>query len=238
MRGCGTEIVKAEVIAMHQRPAPSRLLIIWFMLFSSIPPALALDGWYVAAGGGKAWFADDDFQGAISGDITQSFAGEFGISGTTGYAFPRNPLRLEGEVCVFRADVDELRNTLTTFKGGSDRHIAGMLNLYYERALRGRLERTKPYAGAGIGFAVEKWGLDLITPSGVSTAGRYDTQAFFAYQIKAGVAHALTNRLDFVAGYRYFRTQKRELDSPSAQVKYPHSAQAIHLLEFGLRWDW
>jgi opacity protein-like surface antigen len=220
---------------MHQDLNPSRPLIMLFMLLSSVPPALTLDGWYGAAGGGKAWFADDAFQGAISGPVTQSFAGEFGISGAIGYVFPRNPLRLEGEFCAFRANVDELRNTLTTFKGGSDRHLTGMLNLYYERAPRGR---TKPYVGAGIGLDVEKWGLYLITPSGVSTAGRYDTEPFFAYQVKAGVAHALTKRLDFVAGYRYFRTQKRELDSPSAQVSYQHSAQAIHLLEFGLRWDW
>jgi OOP family OmpA-OmpF porin len=225
-------------MAMHQCPAQSRSFIIVFMLFFFVPPALAAQGWYVAAGAGKAWLADDTFRGAISGDITQSFGGEFGIHGTTGYAFARAPLRLEGELCVFRANVEELRNTLTTFKGGSDRHIAAMANLYFERALGGRAGRTKAYAGAGIGLDVEKWGLHLITPSGESTAGRYDTRAFFAYQLKVGVAYALTNRLDFVAGYRFFSTQKRELDSPSAQVGYPHSAQLIHTLESGVRWNW
>jgi opacity protein-like surface antigen len=213
--------------------------MILFLFFSSVPCALAGDdGWYIAAGGGKAWFANDRFLGAISGDITQTFGGEFGINGAVGYAFRGNPLRLEGEVYVFRGDVTELRNTLTTFMGGSDRHVAGMANLYYQHALRGPAGRTKPYVGAGIGVDVEKWGLDLITASGVRTGGRFDTRTFFAYQIKAGVAQAVTSRLDVVAGYRYFRTQKRELNSPSAQIAYPHSAQAIHLLEFGLRWNW
>jgi len=225
---------------MRQRPA-RRLMpfMVLFLGFACVPPALAGDdGWYVAAGGGKAWFADDRFLGAISGDITQTFGGEFGMNGAVGYAFRGNPLRLEGEVWVFRGDVTDLHNTLTTFMGGSDRHVAGMANLYYQRPLGGPAGRTKPYAGAGIGVDVEKWGLDLITASGVRTAGRFDTRTFFAYQIKAGVAQAVTSRLDVVAGYRYFRTQKRELNSPSAQVAYPHSAQAIHLLEFGLRWNW
>ena len=225
---------------MRQRPARRLIpLMILFLGLACVPPALAGDdGWYIAAGGGKAWFADDSFLGAISGDITQTFGGEFGINGAVGCAFPGIPLRREGEVWMFRGDVTDLRNTLTTFMGGSDRHIAGMANLYYQRPLGGAAARTKPFVGAGIGVDVERWGLDLITASGVRTAGRFDTRTFFAYQIKAGVAQAVTSRLDVVAGYRYFRTQKRELNSPSAQVAYPHSAQAIHLLEFGLRWNW
>ena len=220
---------------MHQRAAQCTSFMIVFMLFSFVAPASAGDGWYVAAGIGKAWLADDSFKGAVSGDITQSFGGEFGVHGTAGHAFAGIPLRLEGELLVLRADVVDLRNTLTTFKGGSDRHVAGMANVYYAPALRGR---TKAYVAAGIGLDVEKWGLHLITPAGVSTAGRYDTRAFFAYQLKVGVSHPLTNRLELVAGYRFFGTQKRDLDSPSAQTSYPHSAQLVHCLESGVRWSW
>ena len=213
---------------------PVRLLVVLAILLFAVSSAQAQDGWYGTATGAKAWFADDAFEGAISGDITQSFSGEFGIGVAVGYVFSRRPLRVEGEFWALFADVDELRNTLTTFKGGSDRHLASMVNLCYEAQTGGRI---RPYVGAGIGVDVEKWGLHLITPTGGSTEGRYDTRPFFAYQFKAGLTHALGRRVDLLAGYRYFRTQKRELDSPSSQTPHPHDAQAIHLIEVGVRWN-
>lgn len=111
-----------------------------------------------------------------------------------------------------------------------------MANLYYDVALSGMPQRFKPYVGVGVGFDVEKWGLSLVTSNGVNTAGRFDTEVFFAYQVKAGLAYALTDRLDVLAGYRYFRTTERSLDSPTRETPFPHDAQALHFMEFGLRW--
>lgn len=91
---------------------------------------------------------------------------------------------------------------------------------------------------ADLGLDVERWGLHLLTPAGVSTAGRYDTRSFFAYQFKTGEERVVATHLGVAVGYRYFRTQTRELDSPSSRTPYAHSAQGIHLLEVGLRWRW
>jgi opacity protein-like surface antigen len=221
---------------MYRASSSSRVLLCLAMLLCGFAPAAwAQGGFYLAATGGKAFFADDPFTGAISGDITQSFSGEFAVGGAVGYAFSGKPLQLEVEFSAFFADVDDLRNTQSTFVGGSDRHLASMVNFCYRGRVGGR---TRPYLGVGLGLDVEKWGLQLITPAGVSTAGRYDTRSFFAYQFKAGVERAVATHLGVAGGYRYFRTQTRELDSPSSQTPYPHSAQGIHLLEVGLRWQW
>ena len=215
-------------------PLVTAVLLLWFLLTS---PAWALEAWYGTVSGGKAWFQSDDFIGGTSGPITQQFGNAYGLSAAVGYAFQRFPLRLEGEFTYFRADVVSLPGTLTTFQGGSDRHYVGMANLYYDVALSGMLQRLKPYVGVGVGFDVEKWGLSLVAPSGANTAGRYDTEVFFAYQVKAGLAYALTDRLDALVGYRYFRTAERTLDSPTTQTPLSHDAQVINFLEFGLRWD-
>ena len=220
---------------MHKRAAHCTLFMVALMLFSCVAPASAGDGWYVGAGIGKAWLADDPFKGAVSGDVTQVFKNAFGGHVVAGHAFAGSPLRLEAEFFDVRADVADLRNTLTTFKGGSDRHQAVMANVYVEPVLRGRM---MAYLAAGIGVDIEKWGLHLVTPAGVSTAGRFDTRSFFAYQLKAGLAQQLTNRVELIAGYRFFGTQKRTLNSPSAETGYPHSAQLVHCLETGVRVSW
>lgn len=220
-------------------PRTGYLLIIVVLCAWVFMPAAAwaLEGWYGTVSGGPAWFESDEFVGGVSGPITQEFDNAYGVSTAVGYGFQRFPIRLEGEFTYFRADVVALPGTLTAFQGGDDRHYIGMANVYYDLALGGMFQRLKPYVGLGVGFDVETWGLSLVTPSGVNTAGRYDTEAFFAYQIKAGLAYALTDRLDVLVGYRYFRTQDRSLDSPSQQVPFPHDAQAVNFLEFGLRWD-
>ena len=210
------------------------VLLSWFFFPAQ---TWALEAWYGTVSGGMAWFKSDEFVGGTSGPITEEFGNAYGISAAVGYAFQRVPLRLEGEFTYFRADVTALPGTLTTFKGGSDNHYVGMANLYYDVALSGMLQRFKPYVGVGVGFDEEKWGLALVSPSGVNTAGRSDSKMFFAYQVKAGLAYALTDRLDAVVGYRYFSTAERSLNSPTAQVPLPHDAQVIQFLEFGLRWD-
>lgn len=223
--------------AVMRRSYYPLLAIILLSLLLIPAPASAVESWYGTVSGGKAWFESDNFIGGTSGPITQEFGHEYGISGAIGYAFQGFPLRLEGEFTYFRGDVDALRGTLTTFNGGSDQHYVGMANLYYDFALSGMLERFKPYVGLGVGFDVERWGQSLVDLNSVSTAGRYDTKVFFAYQLKGGLSYALTDRLDALLGYRYFRTAERTLDSPTKQIPLPHDAQAIHFLEFGLRYD-
>jgi OOP family OmpA-OmpF porin len=223
------------VMRRNVYPLVTVVLLSWFLMPA---PAWAVEAWYGTVSGGKAWFESDDFVGGTSGPLTQKFGHEYGVSAAIGYAFKRVPLRFEGEFTYFRADVDALPGTLTTFQGGSDKHYVGMANLYYDVALSGMLQRLKPYVGLGLGFDVEKWGQSLVAPSGVNTAGRFDTEVFFAYQVKAGLAYALSDRLDALVGYRYFRTAERSLDSPTVQVPFPHDAQAIHFLEFGLRLDY
>ena len=224
---------------MRRRFCPLLAIIVlsWFVMPA---PTWAVQSWYGTMSGGKAWFESDDFVGGTSGPLTQEFGHEYGIGAALGYAFQGFPLRLEGEFTYFRADVDALPGTKTTFNGGSDQHFVGMANLYYDFALSGMLERIKPYVGLGLGFDVERWGQSLSQSSdysGPNTAGRYDTKVFFAYQVKGGLAYALTDRLDALVGYRYFRTEARSLDSPTTQVPMSHDAQAIHFLEFGLRFD-
>jgi OOP family OmpA-OmpF porin len=223
------------VMRRNVYPLVTVVLLSWFLMPA---PAWAVEAWYGTVSGGKAWFESDDFVGGTSGPLTQKFGHEYGVSAAIGYAFKHVPLRFEGEFTYFRADVDALPGTLTTFQGGSDKHYVGMANLYYDVALSGMLQRLKPYVGLGLGFDVEKWGQSLVAPSGVNTAGRFDTEVFFAYQVKAGLAYALSDRLDALVGYRYFRTAERSLDSPTVQVPFPHDAQAIHFLEFGLRLDY
>jgi opacity protein-like surface antigen len=163
--------------------------------------------------------------------IIETYSNGYGVSGALGYA-SRLGFRPEVEFTYYRADISGLRQAVSSFQGGSDRHY--MANLLYDIPLPGTFSRWKPYVGAGVGATSERWELNVTTPDGVNTAST--TERSFAYQATAGLAYRVTDALDLLVGYRYVRTEERALTSPTTGQPFPHDAAVIHFLEVGLRY--
>jgi outer membrane autotransporter protein len=133
------------------------------------------------------------------------------VGGTGGYDF--GFLRLEGELSYRHANLD----TVTDSTGSRFRNVDGnlgafatMFNAFFDMH---NASRVTPYVGGGIGFAT----LHLSDTNGVDNTGKlrlYDdsSDTVFAYQVGAGIDIALNRRYSLDVGYRYFITDKANLD--------------------------
>jgi opacity protein-like surface antigen len=153
-----------------------------------------------------------DFPAAPSDDKVTFDPGVY-LGGTGGYDF--GFLRLEGELSYRNAALD----TVTFSNGERFQNVDGdlgvfatMFNVFFDLH---NPSRVTPYLGGGLGFAT------LLLSD---THGFGNTQGFqrlydesddtvFAYQIGAGVDLAINNRFSLDIGYRYFRTEKAELET-------------------------
>jgi len=172
----------------------------------AVGQAQAIDGWY-----GRV-----DVGYSIDGQVDLSaFDGEEEISGTAdldndwmadagiGYAF-QNGFRLEGEIAYRTNDVGAPAT-------GSVDAWSAMLNGFYDFNRGGSIQ---PYIGAGIGYA-------RVTPDGT------DDDSNVAFQGLAGLGFAVSDRLMFDIGYRYFRVNDLEFGAISAD--YEHQAVTVGL---------
>jgi len=196
------------------------IAIVTLAIFSSPSLSAAADrpGPYFTAFIGPSFATDttvtfSDFNTPPSDDKVTFDPGVY-IGGTGGYDF--GFLRLEGELSYRNSALD----TVTFADGTRFRNIdgdlgalAGMFNVFFDMH---NPSRVTPYVGAGIGFAA----LHLSDTSGVTSTspGRtllYDESddTVFAYQIGAGMDIAINNRYSLDIGYRYFKTDKAELES-------------------------
>ena len=102
---------------------------------------------------------------------------------------------------------------------------AVLANLYYDINTGSKLT---PYIGAGIGGAKVKF----------SVEDESEDKTTFAWQIGAGIAYALTDKLSLDMGYRFIHygdfTQDEELFDEYEHDKFESKAHEIHL---GLRYN-
>lgn len=154
----------------------------------------------------------NDFSTAPSDDKVTFDPGVY-LGGTGGYDF--GFLRLEGELSYRNAELD----TVTFSNGERFRNVDGnlgvfatMFNVFFDLQ---NPSRVTPYLGGGIGFAT----LLLSDTNGFGNTLGYQRlydesdDTVFAYQLGAGVDVAINNRFSLDLGYRYFRTEKAELET-------------------------
>ncbi|MBL0225385.1 MAG: porin family protein [Geobacteraceae bacterium] len=152
------------------------------------------------------------FDGISSFSDEVSYDSGIYTGGTGGYDF--GFMRLEGELSYRYADLDTVAWTngdLISIDEGNIGVFATMFNVFFDLQ---NSSPVTPYLGGGIGFA----GIYLSDTFGRGQFGYgqiygESDDTVFAYQAGAGLDIALNNRYSLDIGYRYFGTDKADLDS-------------------------
>jgi opacity protein-like surface antigen len=154
------------------------------------------------------------------------------VGGTGGYNF--GFLRLEGELSYRNAEIDKVTDTLN---GNRFRNVEGnlgafatMFNVFIDIP---NPSRVTPYLGGGVGFSSlylsDTTGYDS-RPTVARRVPLYDASndTVFAYQVGGGIDIAINSRFSLDIGYRYFITDKANLDTDfiSSNLKFKsHNAK-------------
>lgn len=157
------------------------------------------------------------------------------VGGTGGYDF--GFLRLEGELSYRNANIDKV----TASNGERFRNLDGdlgafatMFNVFFDLH---NPSRVTPYLGGGIGFAT----LHLSDTHGYSNINGYthlyddSSDTVFASQVGAGLDIAINSRFSLDIGYRYFITEKANLDGDiiSSNLRFEsHDAKVGFKMKF------
>ena len=173
---------------------------------------------------------------------TQSDTG-LALGAAAGYDF--GTFRLEGEIAYQKNDLNKGRlDDGTTLKFSGDiSTLAFLVNGYYDFVNKSAFT---PFITAGIGFARISWDASADVIDGVpdgndegprpavrqvsGNTGLSDDDTVFAYQVGAGVAYAVTDRVSIDLKYRYFGTS----DPKFGDVKAQCSSNNIYL---GVRYN-
>jgi OmpA-OmpF porin, OOP family len=209
-----------------------RTLAIAAMIAAITGGAQATEGWYGRLDAGRS--IDGTVDGSVSDgvlnapfttDLEEEWMGAAGL----GYAM-RNGFRLEGELSYRQNDWGPaVLDQFETSGSGDATSLAVMGNLLYDFNRDGRLQ---PYLGVGVGAARINLALNGAGESEDTT---------LAYQGMAGIAYAVTDRLTFDVGYRYFMAPDVDaseafssigIANADAKVDYEHQAVTL-----GMRWQ-
>lgn len=151
---------------------------------------------YFAANVGVGWIDDIRLSDGID-MVDFSFDPGIGVTAALGHSY-YNSYRAELEFDYYNSDIDavSLVGAKSASLGGGT-VMALMLNGYYD-FMAGHL--VSPFLGGGVGYANAE--LDLL--------GVEEDDDVFAYQVIAGVAFKLSERLKTDLQYRYFGTEDLE----------------------------
>lgn len=177
--------------------------------------------WYIALGGGGAWYDDWELGGVVDANLDVGF--------TANTAFGRylddiRVFRLEGEVLYDQADVDNIGGVPAS---GTLSNLGLMFNAYYD--VRTGTAWT-PYFGGGIGYSYVD--LDNLTSGGALIAS--DTDGSFSWQIKAGVTYQINPSWAVNVGYRYYNTDNLSFSAPGGLI-LDTEATRVQSAEIGFR---
>jgi OmpA-OmpF porin, OOP family len=187
-------------------------------------------GWYIGLEGGANWNADNDAAFfttfALPGPAPIEFGEGWAVLATTGYGFHNSGWRVEGELGYRNNDIDVIGGVVGR-TGGELQSVTLMANVLYDFQLMDRLTFS---VGAGAGAEHSTFDDGLIDQ---------DEEYNFAYQGIAGLAYAVSPRLDVTLNYRYLRTD--ESDYQGAHLAhtdfYALDEGEKHTVTIGLRYD-
>lgn len=171
-------------------------------------PSIDEFGWYVTGGAGLALFDDLDFDDSALGRIELKPETGFAMGGAVGFRFNR-AFRAEGEASYGFLSLRNAEQSGTAFAVDGSFHVVTVLGNLYVDFGRGRL---RPYLGVGGGFGVIE-GADVkingIAPAEMSGSA-------FAWQLIAGAAYQLEEKIDLTADYRFVNLGEVDTDGTAA----------------------
>jgi len=132
--------------------------------------------WYIAVGGGAAWYSDQTVSGAASGTFSMDTG--YGLNAAIGrYLDDIRVLRLELESVYESADINNFNGVKAD---GSTYNYGLMFNLLYDIHTD---SKWIPYIGGGFGWSQVT--VDKLQSSGTTLID--DSDAVFAWQFKGGI---------------------------------------------------
>lgn len=198
-------------------------------------PAAAQD-WYGQFNAGTNINGELDVSASVTdGADTYSDSGAFDLdsglflSGALGRDNGR--VRVEGEVLFTKSELENavLNDGTTDYDLGEVNvsQAAVMLNVLVDLGSGGRFT---PYVGGGLGFGATRLEAPDLDEDEVKTG--------LAWQLKAGVAVALSDRATLDVGYRYLRGAEFDVEYSEPGFGYELSAEPTsHMITAGVRFS-
>ncbi|NBX04365.1 MAG: porin family protein [Alphaproteobacteria bacterium] len=180
--------------------------------YSAVAAEQCKPNWYGALSGGVSKLEDIDAGG---GDGIENKTG-----GIVSLAFGKHiseDFRLEGELGYHFNGMDSVTVASTTFPKSQTTILSYMANAYYDF---NNDSGFTPYLGAGIG------GANVRTESSTNS---------LAWQLMTGIGYTADSmpQAQWTLGYRYFRVQNTEVDTPN--VLFTDGDLESHNVELGVR---
>jgi opacity protein-like surface antigen len=177
--------------------------LVLFLLPSLAFSAVPIDGWYGSVFGGYAYLPDNIRilqPGAMR--TNADYQSGFNAGGNVGYK--SNPMRYEGELTYFQADLNRfyVNNLPQIGVTGYNNGILAMANVYYD--FLSPVEPLQPFLGVGIGYAFIQAKLNSTGSFGATTYSEHDS--VFAYQGTAGLTYNFAENYALSLSYRYLAT--------------------------------
>lgn len=196
-------------------------------------PATAQD-WYAQLNAGANVSGELDVAASIvDGSDTYSDSGSFdldkGLFLAGAFGRDSGRVRVEGEALFTKSDLEEviLTDGTTDYELGEVNvsQAALMLNVLVDFDTGGRFT---PYLGAGLGFGATRLEAPDLDEDEVKTG--------LAWQVKAGLAVALSERATFDLGYRYLSGPEFDVEYNEPGFGYELSAEPTsHAVTAGIR---
>ena len=184
------------------------------------------NAWYVAGGLGASFANDVDIK-QLGATITTDF--DTGIIGSLAIGHSFESLRIEGEFAYMQNDVSSLKAFGIGVDASGDVSAASLMaNVYYDFDTG---SKWKPFIGAGAGYS--NVSINNLSSSGFLLAD--DDTGVFAYQLKAGIGYAFTDKLDGTVGYRFFGTADGDFVD-STGLSFTADGLQNHVIELGVRY--
>ena len=193
----------------------------------AMPAKAQVSRLYFAGYLGLNTFSDSSFTESgtsTSGDLELDNATSF--AGALGLRLDRST-RLEVELSRRKSDISsaDFSGNGSFDMGGDITSTFAFLSLYHDFDMP--RWKTKPYLGAGLGFAFHEG--TIVDGSGLAVDATGDDTGF-AYHIGGGLKHRLAPDLALTGGYRYVGTA--DVDIGGYQIDY-----SGHEFRVGLEWD-
>lgn len=192
-------------------------------------PGIGDRGFYFAGGAGVVVSQESDLPDSVIG--TTKIHGETGfmIGGAAGYRFKRS-MRAELELAYRRIGWRDGENNSNRVSMEGTANLTSLMgNFLFDFDLGGPI---RPYAGLGVGISI-------LEGDEVSVAGRRFSKISgdaLAFQLIAGGAYRLSERIELTGDYRFQRTGRFEI-TDSANVKQEMSPVQTHGFMLGMRYN-